>query len=71
MFLFAWWVMLFDGPTGERTMLGLVYRGFDISPLGSVIGLAWGLADGLIGGALFAWVYNIISGPRAEPEAAG
>jgi hypothetical protein len=28
--------------------------------LGSVIGLVWGLVDGMIGGALIAWVYNRI-----------
>ena len=69
-FLFAWWVMLFEGATGEATLIGLMYRGFEISPLGSVIGLAWGLADGLVGGALFAWLYNFISAPRARAEAA-
>jgi hypothetical protein len=26
--------------------------------LGSVIGLIWALVDGLIGGAILAWLYN-------------
>ena len=38
-----------------------VYRGFNISPIGSVIGLIWAFADGAIGGAIFAWLYNLIS----------
>jgi len=41
-------------------MIGAVYRGYNISPTGSFIGLAWGLVDGLIGGAIFAWLYNCL-----------
>jgi hypothetical protein len=59
LFSIAWWLILFDGSTGEPTLLGQIYRGYSISPLGSVIGLVWGLADGYIGGAVFAWLYNL------------
>ena len=38
--------------------IGHIYRGFNISPLGSVIGLAWATCDGFIAGALLAWLYN-------------
>jgi len=58
----AWWIMLFEGPTGQPTLIGQVYRGYSISPLGSLIGLGWGLLDGMIGGTVFAWLYNFISG---------
>ena len=61
LFLFTWWIIAFDGATGEVTFIGRIYRGYSISPLGSVIGLAWAFADGIIGGALFAWIYNLIS----------
>jgi hypothetical protein len=57
----AWWIMLFDGPTGEPTLIGQIYRGYSISPLGSLIGLGWGLVDGMIGGAVFAWLYNALA----------
>lgn len=57
-FVLTWWIMAFDGPTGEATFIGRVYRGYAISPMGSVAGLVWGFFDGLIGGALFAWLYN-------------
>ncbi len=60
LFLGTWWIMAFEGPTAEPTLIGLVYRGYEISPGGSVIGLIWGLVDGMIGGALIAWVYNWI-----------
>ncbi len=59
LFLVTWWIILFDGSTGEPTLIGRVYRGYTISPLGSLVGLAWGLLDGIIGGAVFAWLYNM------------
>ena len=62
LFCITWWIILFDGATGDTTIIGSVYRGYSVSPLGSVIGLAWGLVDGIIGGAVFAWVYNYFVG---------
>ena len=38
--------------------VGAMYIGFAPTPLGSVIGLAWGFLDGAIAGAVFAWLYN-------------
>ncbi|MEW6323864.1 MAG: bacteriophage holin [Nitrospirota bacterium] len=68
LFFIAWWIMLFEGATGERTLLGQLYPGYAVSPMGSLIGLAWGAFDGLIGGAVFAWLYNLIAGWMAPPE---
>ena len=62
LFLLTWWVIAFDGATGEPTLIGLLYRGYSISPAGSFIGLAWGFVDGLLGGAIFAWLYNLLAG---------
>jgi hypothetical protein len=59
--ILTWWVILFEGASGDPTLIGRIYRGYTISPLGSVIGLAWGLVDGAIGGAVFAWVYNLFA----------
>lgn len=67
LFVITWWIILFDGPTGDPTCLSLIYRGYNVSPLGSLIGLAWGIIDGLIGGALFAWVYNWFAGKSKIP----
>jgi hypothetical protein len=58
LFVLTWWIIAFEGSTGELFLIGHVYRGYNISPLGSVIGLIWGFADALIGGAMFAWLYN-------------
>ena len=62
LFLMTWWIIAFDGATGEITLIGRLYRGYSITPLGSLIGLIWGYLDGLIGGAIFAWLYNRLRG---------
>lgn len=60
LFALTWWIMAFEGATGEVTIIGKVYRGYEISPVGSFIGFLWAFADGLIGGAVFAWFYNFL-----------
>ena len=44
--------------------LGHFYLGYSVSWLGAVIGGAWGFVDGVICGALFAWLYNKLSGAQ-------
>jgi hypothetical protein len=61
LFLLTWWIILLEGATGEPTFLGRVYLGFTVSPAGSFIGFVWAFVDGLIGGAIFSWLYNLIS----------
>jgi len=58
LFSLTWWIIAFEGPTGEATLIGRLYRGYTITPLGSLVGLAWGLVDGLFFGAVFGWLYN-------------
>lgn len=62
LFVLTWWIIMFEGATGEVTLLGRLYRGYSISGVGSFIGLAWAFADGLLGGAIFAWLYNLLIG---------
>jgi len=62
LFFLTWWIVAFDGATNEVTFIGHIYRGYTISPSGSLIGLAWAFPDGLIGGAIFAWLYNLLAG---------
>ncbi len=61
LFVLTWWIITFSGATGETTLIGRVYLGYRISPVGSIIGLVWAFADGFIGGAVFAWLYNLIA----------
>jgi hypothetical protein len=39
-----------------------------MTPVGSLIGMVWGLIDAGIGGAIFAWLYNLLSEkcPKSE-----
>lgn len=64
LFALTWWIIMFDGATGEPTLIGQLYRGYSITPIGSVIGLVYGFFDALIGGAIFAWLYNRLAGAR-------
>jgi hypothetical protein len=70
LFVVTWWIIAFDGATGDRTIIGLIYRGYNISFAGSFIGLIWALADGFIGGAIFAWFYNLLASRLARTETA-
>jgi len=64
-FALGWWVILFGGHAGEVVpLLGLMYRGFTFSPVGTFIGLIWALPDGFILGALVAGLYNAFSGNK-------
>ncbi len=64
LFFLTWWVIAFEGATGDVTLIGHLYRGYRISPAGSVIGFVWAFLDALVGGAIFAWLYNLLSGGR-------
>ncbi len=64
-FALAWWVIVLDGRGGSVPLLGLMYRGFTFTPMGSVVGLLWALPDGFALGALVAWIYNRLSGATA------
>ena len=68
LFMLTWWIIALDGATGATTLIGRLYRGFNISPSGSLIGLAWAFADGLIGGAIFAWLYNLLAARFTRSE---
>ena len=68
LFFLTWWIIAFDGATGEPTLIGRLYRGYSISPAGSFIGLVWAFVDGLILGAIFAWLYNLIAGRTSGKE---
>ncbi|MDO9578644.1 MAG: bacteriophage holin [Candidatus Cloacimonadales bacterium] len=65
MFL-TWWIILFDGSTHAVTFIGRIYRGYNISFAGSLFGLLWGFFDALIGGVIFAWLYNKFAGGKKK-----
>lgn len=58
--LLTWWMMALDGSNADPTWLGHIYRGYNLTFAGSLIGAVWAFFDGLIGGAIFAWLYDLI-----------
>lgn len=56
---FTWWRLLFEGPQKkDDTILGHIYRGYSITPVGSLVGFIWGLFDGAAAGLVLSWLYN-------------
>ncbi|MFH2028206.1 MAG: bacteriophage holin [Nanoarchaeota archaeon] len=62
-----WGVMLFvltliSVPTGyAATLLNVmmsIYPGYDITYLGSIVGLIYGFIDGFVGLYILIWIYN-------------
>jgi len=43
---------------GFVALLSGVYVGYNPTILGSLVGALWAFFDALIGGLLFAWLYN-------------
>ena len=70
LFMLTWWIIAFEGSSTDITFIGRLYRGYTVSPAGSVIGLLWAFADGAIGGAIFAWLYNLIASRTSGKTAA-
>ncbi len=72
LFAVTWWIMAFEGASGDVTLVGRVYLGYSIIPLGSLVGLVWALVDGLIAGAIFAWLYNkLVIASQLEAKLSG
>jgi hypothetical protein len=63
--LSTWWILI-TGASGKTFgKLSKFYLGFSVSWGGAFIGLIWGFVDGLILGAVFAWLYNKLSAEKA------
>jgi hypothetical protein len=59
-FTSTWWLIARGLFINETTFLGHFYPYYTVSPLGSIIGLAYGAADGFFLGVIFAWFYNTL-----------
>lgn len=54
----TWWLLAWGSPGEIVSKLASFYIGYSYSWGGAVIGMIWGFVDGLICGAIFAWLYN-------------
>ena len=61
MFTLTWWLILTGNAEGPPTLFERIYIGYSYTPIGSVIGAAYGFVDWGIAGAIFAWLYNRIN----------
>ena len=57
-FVITWCIILLEGSSDTATFIGKFYIGYSLTPVGSLIGLMWGIIDGAIGGVMFGWIYN-------------
>lgn len=60
--LFSGWVAIFGWCRKFVEVMASVYIGFKPTFIGGIIGGLWGFIDGMIGGAIIAFVYNLIAG---------
>lgn len=67
LFIMTWWILAFGDASGG-SMIERIYIGYTVTPLGSVVGLAWGFVCGAICGGIFAWLYNALA-PRVGTNA--
>ena len=58
MLAMTWWLVVAGGGGIFGAFVGRFYLGSSITWLGGVIGAVYGFVDGMIGGAVFAWLYN-------------
>ncbi|MGD9671486.1 MAG: bacteriophage holin [Hyphomicrobiaceae bacterium] len=58
-FIATWCLITTGAEPTTATLLNQIYVGYSVTPLGSVIGLAWGFVCGAVCGGILAWLYNI------------
>lgn len=58
----TWWLIMLEGSEPAECLLNRMYPGYTMTPIGSLIGAAWGFVDAGIGGLIFAWLYNLLAG---------
>ncbi len=59
--LFVGWASMFGWGTKIVEVMSSLYIGFAPSFLGGIIGAIWGFFDSAIGGAIIAFVYNVVA----------
>jgi hypothetical protein len=52
------WLLIIGASGKTISLLGAFYFGYQFSIAGAFVGLIWGFVDGVIGGFLFAYIYN-------------
>jgi hypothetical protein len=63
----TWWMIILDGTSPNAFLVSKMYRGYTITPLGSLAGFLWGFIDGFLIGLLIALIYNKLA-PRFQKK---
>ena len=58
---FAGIFAMYDWGVAMVGALGSFYIGYGPTILGSIVGALWAFVDGLVAGAVIAWIYNAIA----------
>ena len=68
LFVATVWLVIRGGPNvGEHlALLSNYFPGYDVSWLGSLVGLAYGALVGAVAGWSLAWIYNRLARPRLK-----
>ena len=64
----TWWMIIQAGNSLETYLVGKMYRGYTVTPVGSLVGFLWGFVDGFLIGLLFAWIYNKLTSRFIQKE---
>jgi hypothetical protein len=67
-FFLTWWLIMLEGNDPAPCFLNRVYRGYTMTPVGSLVGMVWGFIDAGIGGVIFAWLYNLLADKFQKTE---
>ncbi len=60
MWMSTWYMLIRDRGQAFAQMVRIVYRGYEISPRGCVMGALWGFADGFISGAVVTLLVLVV-----------
>jgi hypothetical protein len=62
------WMMILNGITREKTLIGMMLPGYKLSPFGAILGGIYGTMGGLVGGAVFSFAYNTVAKILGDDE---
>jgi hypothetical protein len=62
--LATWWLIAWNTPGDIMSKFSSFFIGYSFTYAGGLLGLVWGFIYALVIGAVFAWLYNKLSGTK-------
>ena len=66
--LTTYWIIISGSGGNTLSLIRKFYFGYSVSWLGGIIGAIWAFVDGLICGAIFAWLYNKLASEKSNTD---